>query len=583
MATVIAHEYFHNWTGNRVTCRDWFQLSLKEGLTVYRDQEFSADQNSRAVRRIGEVRVLRAGQFAEDAGPLSHPVRPETYIEINNFYTATVYRKGAEVVRMIETIIGRDLFRRGMDLYVGRHDNQAVTIEDFVRAMEDAGATDLGRFRRWYSTAGTPVVTVSGSHDPVSRRYTLTLRQAIEGRPEVEPLVIPVLTGLLTADGATVGLRLEGEAAAGADSRVLLLDEVEKSFVFEDVTAPPVPSLLRGFSAPVRVEGLGRNALRVLAAHDTDPFNRWDAGQQYATLCLLDAVGELASTGVVPPLDAGVVEAAASVLASSRRDPAFAAVALALPTEASLGARMAVDDVEGVHAVRERARAAIGTALGHELRRLHDELDGREADAMDIGPEAAGRRALKNACLGLLVASGGAEATPLTRRRFERARNMTDRLAALALLVDGPDEVRDEALERFHAEFRDDDLVLGKWFGIQASSRRADTPSVVRALLGHPDFRIDNPNRVYALVGSFSANRAAFHARSGEGYALLSEVIATSDIRNSQVAARLVPPFGNWRRFDEARGDAMRAVLRALLDRPGLSRGTFEMVTRSLG
>ncbi len=581
--TVIAHEYFHNWTGNRVTCRDWFQLSLKEGLTVYRDQEFSADQNSRAVRRINDVRVLRAGQFIEDAGPLSHPVRPESYIEINNFYTATVYRKGAEIVRMIETMIGGEAFRRGIDLYFARHDNQAVTIEDFVQAMQDASGVDLERFRRWYSTPGTPVVSASGRHDPASNRYTLTLRQAIEGRPDAAPLVIPVSTGLLAADGTPLGLRLAGETKSSGQTRVLLLDEAEKQFVFEDVPTPPAPSLLRGFSAPVNSRGLAPGELRLLAAHDPDPFNRWDAGQQYATLCLLDAVAQRASGGSVPPLDEGLIEAAEAILETADADPAFAAIALLLPGEASLGSRMATDDVDAIHAVREHARATIGTALAERLRRVHDRLGAMTGDATDIGAAAAGRRALKNACLGLLAATGAPEALDLARLQFDGARNMTDRLAALAVLVDGSDAIRGEALARFHAQFRDDDLVVGKWFAIQAGSRRPDTPAVVRGLLGHPDFRIDNPNRVYALLGSFSANRAAFHMRSGDGYALLAEMIATIDGRNSQVAARLVSPFGTWRRFDAARAEAMRSALSGIRDQPGLSRGTFEMVSRSLG
>ncbi len=581
--TVIAHEYFHNWTGNRITCRDWFQLSLKEGLTVYRDQEFSADQNSRAVRRINDVRGLRAGQFVEDAGPLSHPVRPETYIEINNFYTATVYRKGAEVVRMIEIIIGHDAFRRGMDLYVARHDNHAVRIEDFVHAMEDASGIDLGRFGRWYSTPGTPVVTASGRYDAASRRYTLTLRQAIDNRPDAPPLVIPVATGLLAEDGAEVAFRLQGEATHGGQTRVLILEETEQDFVFEDVATRPAPSLFRGFSAPVRSEGLAPDELRLLAAHDPDPFNRWNAGQDYATLCLLDAVARLASAGTIPPLDAGIIKAAGAVFASVDADPAFAATTLVLPGEAALGSRMTIDDIDGIHAVRQHARATIGTVLGETLRRVHDRLDAMADDATDIGPAAAGRRALKNACLGLLAATGAADALDLARRRFDAARNMTDRLAALAVLADGPDAVRGEALARFYARFRHDDLVLGKWFAIQAASKRPDTPSVVRALLGHADFTIDNPNRVYALLGSFSANRVAFHVGSGEGYALLAEMIAMIDGRNSQVAARLVSPFGTWRRYQPARGEAMRAALGGIRDRPGLSRGTSEMVSRSLG
>ena len=582
--TVIAHEYFHNWTGNRVTCRDWFQLSLKEGLTVYRDQEFSADQGSRAVKRIAEVRGLRAGQFVEDAGPLSHPVRPETYIEINNFYTATVYRKGAEIVRMIERIVGRDAFRRGMDLYIGRHDNEAVTIEDFVLAMEDASGADLGSFRRWYATAGTPTVSASGSWDAAAGRYTLSLRQEIRTHPDAEPLVIPVALGLLDPGGHALPLRLEGETAGSADTRVLLLRDRTQDFVFTDLAAPPVASLFRGFSAPVILDGRTEAELRLLAAHDPDPFNRWDAGQAHAAGALLRAVAVERETGVVPSLDVGVLEAQASLLAHADEDPAFAATALALPSEASLGDRMATDDVDAVHAVRSAARAAIGRALRDDLLAAFRRLDARRpADDADTGAGAAGRRALKNVCLGLLASSGEAEALALVRRQIDEAGTMTDRLAALAILADGDDASRDAALAAFHARYRADDLVLGKWFAIQAGSKRADTTATVRALLAHPDFSLANPNRVFALLGSFAANRVRFHDRAGAGYALLADVIGTIDGMNSQVAARLVTPLGTWRRFDPTRSDAMRAALAALRDRPGLSRGTSEMVKRSLG
>ena len=582
--TVIAHEYFHNWTGNRVTCRDWFQLSLKEGLTVYRDQEFSADQGSPAVKRIAEVRGLRAGQFVEDAGPLSHPVRPESYVEINNFYTATVYRKGAEVVRMIERIIGRDAFRRGMDTYIGRHDNEAVTIEDFVRAMEDASGVDLSRFRRWYSTAGTPTLSVSGHHDAGHRRYTLSLRQSIATNGDAEPLVIPVALGLIAPDGTSLPVRLEGEAAATAGTRVLLLEDRAQDFVFLDVDQAPTPSLLRGFSAPVILAGQDLPALRLLAAHDPDPFNRWDAGQAHAAAALLRAVAVWRETGSVPPLDPGVVEAHAAILAQADEDPAFAATTLALPSEASIGDRMAIDDVDGVHAVRVAARVAIGRALRDDLLATFRRLDGRRAaDDADTGAAAAGRRALKNGCLALLAATDDPDALALVARQFDAAGTMTDRLAALAMLADGEDTARDDALAAFHARYRGDDLVLGKWFAIQAGSKRADTLRTVRGLLEHPDFSLANPNRVFALLGSFAGNRVRFHDASGAGYALLADVIGTIDGTNSQVAARMVTPLGTWRRFDATRSDAMRAVLAGLRDRPGLSRGTSEMVARSLG
>ncbi|MBN8899365.1 MAG: DUF3458 domain-containing protein, partial [Rhodospirillales bacterium] len=354
--SVIAHEYFHNWTGNRVTCRDWFQLSLKEGLTVYRDQEFSADQGSRAVKRIGDVRVLRAAQFREDAGPLAHPVQPASYLAIDNFYTATVYNKGAEVIRMMATIIGRAAFRRGMDLYFQRHDNHAVTIDDFVAAMQDASGTDLTRFKAWYHQAGTPELTVSDAYDAEAKRYTLTIAQRTPptpGQPDKQPLVVPVTMGLLDGNGQELATRLAGEAEARPGTRVLLADAAESRFVFEDVASPPVPSLLRGFSAPVKLGGLAQDRLRFLAAHDTDPFVRWDSGQQYATHALLGMVAALAR-GETPAVDPALIEMAAATLDTADRDPAFAAEALVLPTEGFLADQMDIADVDGIHAARDQ-------------------------------------------------------------------------------------------------------------------------------------------------------------------------------------------------------------------------------------
>ncbi len=569
--SVIAHEYFHNWTGDRVTCRDWFQLSLKEGLTVYRDQEFSADQGSRVVKRIGDVRALRAAQFREDAGPLAHPVQPDHYIAIDNFYTATIYNKGAEVIRMMATIIGRENFRRGMDLYFARHDNQAVTINDFAQAMQDASGVDLTRFKLWYHQAGTPEVTVSDSYDAASRRYTLTLAQRTPptpGQPDKQPLVIPVAMGLLDDGG--------NEIAA----RTLLLTESEQCFTFEDVAGQPVPSLLRGFSAPVKLAGMTLSQLQFLAAHDTDPFVRWESGQQYATRLLLD-VAALWQGDETPVLQRGMIDALAAILRDADQDPAFAAEALTLPTEAFLADQMAVVDVDAIHAVRDIARTTIGRVLRAGLRATYDRLT--DTGEYRIDGAAIGRRALRNVCLGYLAANGEAAGLSLAKAQFDAAQNMTDVLAALAVLsaIDCPE--RQAALDAFHARWHNDDLVLDKWFAIQAMSPLPAAPEAVRALAAHRDFDLTNPNRVRALVASFaSGNQVRFHDSSGRGYRFLADTIIQLDPNNSQIAARLVPPLGQWRRMDAARQVLMQQELQRILDAPGLTKGTYEMASRSI-
>jgi len=582
--SVIAHEYFHNWTGNRVTCRDWFQLSLKEGLTVYRDQEFSADQGSRAVKRIGDVRALRAAQFREDAGPLAHPVQPDHYIAIDNFYTATVYNKGAEVIRMMATIIGRDAFRRGMDLYFARHDNQAVTIDDLVQAMQDASGVDLQRFKRWYHQAGTPTVTVSDRYDAAAHRYTLTLKQhtpPTPGQPDKHPLLIPIALGLLAPGGEELPTRLAGEAQAQTGTRVLLLEAAELSFVFEDVPAPPVPSLLRGFSAPVRLAGVSQERMRFLAAHDTDPFVRWESGQQYATAVLLSQIAAW-RRGEPLTADPALLDGLAATLALGETgDAAFAAEALTLPGEAFLADQMDVADIDGIHAVRETMRAAIGRTLGPALRRAYDRLD----DPRDYRIDGAsiGRRALRNTCLAYLAAAGDGDGVRLAKAQFDAGRNMTDVLAALAVLSGEDCPEREPALAAFHARWRQDALVLDKWFAIQAMSKRPGTLDAVCALSRHPDYDLRNPNRVRALVGSFaSGNPVAFHTPSGAGYRFLADTIIALDPQNPQVAARMVSPLGQWRRVDPARQALMQAELRRILEMPNLSRNTGEMVSRSL-
>jgi aminopeptidase N len=568
---VIAHEYFHNWTGNRVTCRDWFQLSLKEGLTVYRDQEFSADQGSRVVKRIGDVRGLRAGQFREDGGPLAHPVQPDHYITIDNFYTATVYNKGAEVIRMMATIIGRAAFRRGMDLYFARHDNQAVTIDDFAQAMQDASGVDLTLFRRWYHQAGTPEVTASDAYEAATRRYTLTLKQRTPptpGQPDKQPMVIPVAMGLLDGDGREIA------------ARTLLFGEPEQRFVFDDVPERPVPSLLRGFSAPVKLSGVPLAQLRFLAAHDSDPFVRWESGQQYATHLLLEMAAAW-RRGETAELDQGLIDALAATLRDADADPAFAAEALTLPGESFLADQMTIADVDAIHAARDAARTAIGQALRAELRAMYQRLT--DAGPYRIDGTAIGRRSLRNSCLAYLTAGGNAEGIALAKAQFDVGQNMTDVLAALAMLSAIDCAEREAALAAFHARWHDDDLVLDKWFALQAMSPLPETPEAVRMLARHADFDLRNPNRVRALVASFaSANQVRFHAPSGAGYRFLADTIIALDPLNNNVAARLVPPLGQWRRFEPARQRLMQQELQRILDAPDLSKATFEMATRSI-
>jgi aminopeptidase N len=580
---VIGHEYFHNWTGDRVTCRDWFQLSLKEGLTVFRDQEFSADCGSRAVKRITDVRALRARQFPEDAGPLAHPVRPDSYIEINNFYTATIYEKGAEIVRMIHTLLGRQAFRKGMDLYFARHDNHAVTIEDFVQAMSDASGIDLTRFRRWYDQAGTPELSVSDAYDAKTGVFSLTVRQQTlpsPGQPEKLPLQIPLAMGLLAADGSELATRLEGEDRAMAGTRVLTVTEAQQTFRFVDVAAPPVPSLLRGFSAPVKLKGVAPERLKFLAAYDSDPFARWEAGQQVATWHLQELIAAIRAGRPLVP-DADLIEAMRRTLAADDTDPAFAAQALLLPSEAALADAMAVVDIEGIHQARQFLRAEIGRILAAEWEEAYRRLTDQGPYRIEAMP--MGRRALRNVCLAYLSACGTARAVERLEAQIAADGNMTDVLAALSLLGDIDCPERDVAFRHFYDRWAGDDLVIDKWFALQATSSLPGTLERCRALLGHPAFDIKNPNRFRSLVGAFSqGNQLRFHDASGAGYAFLADQIIALDPLNATTAARLSQPLGAWRRHDADRQALMRQALERILAAPGLSKGTFEMVSRSL-
>jgi aminopeptidase N len=567
VAGVVAHEYFHNWSGNRITCRDWFQLSLKEGFTVFRDQQFSADMGSEAVKRIEDVRVLRAAQFPEDGGPLAHPVRPESYIEISNFYTATVYNKGAELIRMMHTMLGPERFRAGTDLYFERHDGEAATCEDFVRAMEEGGGIDLTRFRLWYAHAGTPKVTASLDHPPESGRATLRLAQqvpATPGQPSKQPMPIPLRIALF---GERSGAKIE--------ERLVVLEEAETEIHFEGIGERPVLSINRGFSAPVIVETDRTGAdLAFLSARDDDPVARYEAMQQLMLGTLVDAV-----SGREAELDA-VVEAVRETLANQALDPAFVAEAVLLPSEAFIGDHMLVVDPDAIRAAREALRRRLAETLEGQWR---DAYAANAANRFQYSPAAKGARRLRTVALNYLMASDAEDAPALAMRQFEEADNMTDRQGALGALTNSHAPERDAALRGFYERYREDALVLDKWFQVQALSTRDDALDQVEALARHPDFTLSNPNRMRALVGAFAANQRGFHDASGRGYRFLADTILQVEKLNPQTAARLVPPLGRWRRFDEARQALMRAELERIVATPGLSKDVFEQASKSLG
>ncbi len=576
---VVAHEYFHNWTGNRVTCRDWFQLSLKEGLTVFRDQCFSADMGSAAVKRIDDVRQLRAVQFAEDAGPFAHPVRPDSYVEINNFYTATVYEKGAEIVRMLHTTLGAERFRRGTDLYFARHDGQAVTCDDFRRALAEANGVDLDPYARWYEQAGTPRLEVNEDYDATNHRFTLRWRQRTPptpGQSDKRPVPIPVRMMLYGPDGSALPLRLSGEAESARTQRVFVLREEQGDLVFEDIRAKPIASLLQEFSAPVELQqGHGNAELAFLARHDHDPFNRWQAVQSLAIAAIADEVTEASAV----PRD--LLDAARVLLGDATLDPAFVAECLLLPEEAYLADRLRVDDPYRLHYARRRVAARLGRELGGVLRDRYALLAQDDGTARD--GRAAARRRLKNTCLSLLLAGDANGHAELARTQFARARNMTDRLSALTRLVHERLDGASEALAQYHARFANDPLAVNKWLALQASSPHADTLERVRGLLAHEAFNWRNPNKVRSLFDAFGrANRIAFHAPDGAGYRFMAEAVSRVDELNPQTAARLVAAFNAWRRVEPARGALMRAALQGLADKPGLSRDVSEIVARAL-
>jgi len=567
IARVVAHEYFHNWSGDRVTCRDWFQLSLKEGFTVFRDQSFSADVGSPAVKRIEDVRVLRAVQFPEDQGPLAHAVRPNSYIEISNFYTATVYNKGAELIRMFHTVLGAEKFRKGTDLYFERHDGEAATCDDFVKALEDGSGVDLTAFKIWYSQAGTPKVWARLDHDAGAKTATLHLEQHEDptpAQPAKQPMPIPLRTALIG----------EQSGAEICPERLIILHQASQSFTFENVNEPPLLSINRDFSAPVVLAADRKpGELERLAQSDTDPFARYEAIQELM-------MGALTAGARGEVVDAGpVIRAIGATLKSNALDPAFKAEAILVPSETLIAERMDVVDPDAIHASREALRKAIGTALSGELLAAH-RSDGVEGD--DLSPRAKGIRRLRTVALGLLAGADEAQAAALAKAQFDRADNMTDRQGALGILVSTETPEREAALDAFYQRFHDDPLVLDKWFALQAAAQRPDTVDQVLKLAKHPDFSMTNPNRLRSLAGMFGGNHWAFHSGDGRGYQFLADMIIAADRINPQIAARLVPAFGRWKRFEPKRSAMMRASLERIVATPGLSKDVFEQASKSL-
>ena len=586
--SVIAHEYFHNWTGNRITCRDWFQLSLKEGLTVFRDQQFSSDMGSKAVVRIDAADFLRTHQFPEDAGPLAHPVRPDEYAAIDNFYTRTVYEKGAELIGMLHTLLGPERFRRGMDLYFERHDGQAVTCDDFVQAMQDAvgegGDVDLAQFRRWYAQAGTPVVSVHGHYDAHQHRYVLKVAQRCAptpGQPKKAPFHIPLAVGLVGPDGRDLPLRLAGEDA-GPDTTTLVLSLTEacQTFVFEDVAVPPVPSLLRGFSAPVKLEfDHDRKALALLAANDSDPFCRWDAARRSFAHAMLTEAKRFAADQPLE-LDATLVAIAEGLLADRASEPALLALALTPPELPYLFELVGSIDVDALAAARDFVIRALGSAVRSTL--LDVRARSRPCEPYAFTSQQSGARSLANRCLLYIGAQDDADAHALATAQYDAADNMTDTIAALSAINHSVASAREVLFARFEAKWREEPLVLDKWFALQATAHRPDTLSRVRRLLEHPRFNALNPNRVRSLVGSFALhNPPCFHAADGSGYAFIAQQVLALDRVNPHVAALIAGAFQAWRRFPEPRRSLQRAALEHIAAERSLSANVREIVTRN--
>jgi aminopeptidase N len=579
---VIGHEYFHNWTGNRITCRDWFQLSLKEGFTVFRDQEFTGDRTSKAVNRIENVNMLRTRQFSEDAGPMAHPIRPDAYIEINNFYTLTVYEKGAEVVRMLHTLLGAEDFRNGCDCYFQRHDGQAVTCDDFVKAMEDANSVDLSQFRRWYGQAGTPVINVEQNYNPSSQTLTLSIKQSCPPTPSQaikEPLHIPIIVGLIGNNGAAVKCTLQDQG--GMDEVILQLTAPEQTFTFTGLLEKPVVSILRNFSAPVKlVMERSLDELAFLLSYDSDTFSRWEAGQLLSGQIITGLITDVQNSRTLH-LDPIIITAFKQVLSQSWNDLSYCSLLLGLPSESYLAEQMQVVDVGAIHKAREFVVRTLAEQLQTELETLYLSNHRDESGQFDAG--AIGRRRIKNVCLSFLSRLDDEKIQQWSEQQFSTANNMTDQIAALANIVNYPHPAKQECLANFYQKWQSEALVIDKWFAIQSASPMPDTFATVISLTRHPAFDLATPNRVRAVIGSFTqANPLHFHTITGQGYEFLANHVIALDILNPQVASRMLGPLTSWRRFDPTRQKLMKTQLERVMNCSAISRDVYEVASKSL-
>ncbi len=578
---IVAHEYFHNWSGNRVTCRDWFQLSLKEGFTVFRDSEFSADMNSRGVKRIEDVAMLRTAQFAEDAGPMSHPVRPESYMEISNFYTVTVYEKGAEVVRMIHSLLGEDAFRKGSDLYFQRHDGQAVTCEDFIKAMEDASGKDLGQFRRWYSQSGTPVITVMDDFDEKTGHYALTIEQSCPSTPgqeTKEPFHIPLKLALLDSEGKSLALNEQGQK-----EQVLDIKSSKETFLFDNMPCKPVPSLLRGFSAPVRLHyPYSKDELVFLMRHDSDSFNRWDACQRLA-MAEINQLIEVMAQGETGQPDQQLIGAFGHVIADTTLDLAVKAEMLMLPSEAAIAEQSASIQPELIHKARKQIKQAVAKAYQSELLNLWRAL----SQDKPYKPEAAdiAERTLKNICLGYLVAIDNNDYLDIAEKQYQQSGNMTDRFAALSCVVNAEkhdQQAVEDLLADFLRRYQDDANVMDQWFSVQAASSELGTLEHVQSLMKHERFDVTSPNKLRALIGAFTQNMVRFHSDDGAAYQFLADLVIEFDNKNPQLASRLLQPLTRWKKYEPGCQQRMKKALERIKQEPQLSTDVYEVVNKSL-
>lgn len=578
---VIGHEYFHNWTGNRITCRDWFQLSLKEGFTVFRDQQFTGDQTSQAVKRIEDVKLLKVRQFAEDAGPLSHPIRPEAYIEINNFYTLTVYEKGAEVVRMIHTLLGEEDFRKGSDLYFQRHDGQAVTCEDFVSAMEEASDIDLSLFRRWYSQAGTPTLDATEVYNQQDKTLTLTLTQSCQatpGQPTKEPLHIPVKLGLLNLKGSVAKIFIDG---IEAEEIIVELIQEQQTFIFEQLDEKPTVSMLRGFSAPVVLnKQQSLEELAFLLSHDTDTFNRWDAGQKMSGQVIFSLINDI-QQGKALQLNPLLIEAFTNIIKKPWGDLSYFSLLLSLPAENYLAGQMGIIDVDAIHQAREFVKKTLAEQLKSEFQDLYKLYHKDESGQFDSG--AIGRRRIKNICLSYLATIESAESYQQAEEQFSSAKNMTDQMAALVVIVESNNPIKQQCLDDFYQQWQDQALVIDKWFTLQACSSAEDTFATVNKLMQHSAFELTNPNRVRSLIGAFSqANQLHFHAANGQGYQFLADQVIALNSINPQVASRMVSALTQWKRFDKNRQSLIKSQLDRIINTADVSKDVYEIASKTL-